>query len=69
MGVLVDQVLEVQDDRSGEIAPPPDLGVESRDTEFILGVAKTSNRVVFLLDIGGVLGVASGGESGPAPLA
>ena len=55
MGVLVDQVLEVLSIQQSQIEPPPCLGGASFDTEFILGIGKTEDRVVFLLDIGRVL--------------
>lgn len=61
MGLLVDQVLEVLSIDAASIEPVPSLGDLSVDTSFILGVGKTAERVVFLLDIGRVL---SGDEAG-----
>ena len=55
MGMLVDEVLEVFDFPSTHIEPPPNFGSGSIDTEFILGVGKQENRVIFLLDISKVL--------------
>jgi len=55
MGLLVDQVLEVLSIDAADIEATPSLGDASVDTSFILGVGKTSDRVVFLLDIGKVL--------------
>lgn len=55
MGILVDEVQEVLDIAAEEIEPPPDFGSESIETDFILGVGKSENRVIFLLDIGRVL--------------
>ena len=55
MGILVDEVMEVLNVESDQIEPPPDFGVGSIDTEFILGVGKADTRVIFLLDIGKVL--------------
>jgi len=55
MGLLVDQVLEVLSIDAGSIEATPSLGDASVDTSFILGVGKTGDRVVFLLDIGKVL--------------
>jgi len=55
MGVLVDQVLEVLSMESSQIEPPPEFGAAAVDAEFILGVGKVDQRVVFLLDIGRVL--------------
>jgi purine-binding chemotaxis protein CheW len=59
MGVLVDRVLEVLNIGAADIEPPPDLGCATAG-EFILGVGKTTHRVVFLLDIARVL---SGSEA------
>ena len=58
MGVLVDQVLEVLSIDVGQIEPPPSFGVDAMDTEFILGVGKAEDRVIFLLDIARVLSQA-----------
>jgi purine-binding chemotaxis protein CheW len=55
MGILVDQVLEVASIEAGQIEPPPSFGSDAVDTEFITGVAKAADAVVFLLDIGKVL--------------
>jgi purine-binding chemotaxis protein CheW len=55
MGLLVDQVLEVLSIDAADIEATPSLGDASVDTSFILGVGKTNDRVVFLLDIGKVL--------------
>jgi purine-binding chemotaxis protein CheW len=60
MGLLVDQVLEVLQIEPGQIEPPPSLGEAAAETQFILGVGKASDKVVFLVDIGKVLG----GEAG-----
>jgi len=62
MGLLVDQVLEVLSIDGGNIEATPNLGDSSIDTSFILGVGKTGDRVVFLLDIGKVL--AADGTTG-----
>ena len=56
MGLLVDQVLEVLSVEAQNIEATPSLGGAAADTAFILGVAKHEKRVVFLLDIGRVLG-------------
>lgn len=61
MGLLVDQVLEVLSIDASHIEATPSLGDDSIDTSFILGVGKTGERVVFLLDIGKVLGDGTGG--------
>lgn len=57
MGILVDEVQEVLDIAAEAIEPPPDFGSESIETDFILGVGKSENRVIFLLDIGRVLSI------------
>ena len=54
MGILVDQVLEVLSIDRTQIEPPPSFGADV-DLDFILGVGKTEERVVFLLDVGRVL--------------
>lgn len=59
MGILVDEVLEVLDISDDRIEPTPDFGAGSLDTDFILGVGKSERRVIFLLDIGKVLGAGS----------
>jgi purine-binding chemotaxis protein CheW len=59
MGLLVDQVLEVLQIEAGQIEPPPSLGEAAVEAQFILGIGKAGERVVFLLDIAKVLG---GGE-------
>jgi purine-binding chemotaxis protein CheW len=56
MGLLVDQVLEVLSIEGGAIEPPPQLGEAAVEAQFILGVGKAGERVIFLLDIGKVLG-------------
>jgi purine-binding chemotaxis protein CheW len=56
MGLLVDQVLEVLSIEAGAIEPPPQLGEAAVEAQFILGVGKAGERVIFLLDIGKVLG-------------
>ena len=60
MGILVDQVLEVRQIQADAIEPPPPaLGDATLDSACILGVGKTEKRVVFLLDIGRVLGASA----------
>jgi len=56
MGILVDQVLEVLSIEAAAIEPPPQLGEAAVEAQFILGVGKSGERVIFLLDIGRVLG-------------
>jgi len=55
MGILVDEVLEVLTIAAADIEPPPNFGSGAIDTEFLLGIGKTSSHVSFLLDIGRVL--------------
>lgn len=54
MGVVVDKVSEVLDISAGEIEETPSFGV-TLDTSFILGIGKTKNKVIILLDISRVL--------------
>jgi purine-binding chemotaxis protein CheW len=56
MGLLVDQVLEVLSIDAGQIEPPPALAESADEAQFVLGVGKAGERVIFLLDIGKVLG-------------
>ncbi|HUK66233.1 MAG TPA: chemotaxis protein CheW [Anaeromyxobacteraceae bacterium] len=63
MGILVDQVLEVLSIESAQIEPPPQLGEAAIESKFILGVGKAGERVIFLLDIGEVLGSAAGASA------
>ncbi len=69
MGVLVDQVLEVLSIDSDQIAPPPEIGAASLDADFILGIGKTAERVVFLLDIGRALSSAAARDVASAGIA
>ena len=55
MGVLVDRVQEVLSIEADKIEPAPSFGAGSIDSDFILGIGKTDQRVIFLLDIGRVL--------------
>jgi purine-binding chemotaxis protein CheW len=54
MGVVVDRVSEVLDIADEEIEPTPSFGIDI-DTSFILGIGKSKNKVVILLDINKVL--------------
>lgn len=54
VGVVVDKVSEVLDIEDTEIDETPSFGVDV-DTTFILGIGKTKERVVILLDIAKVL--------------
>jgi purine-binding chemotaxis protein CheW len=50
IGIIVDSVSEVSNINSGEIEEAPHLG-QDIDTNFILGLGKTKERIVILLDI------------------
>ena len=54
MGIVVDEVSEVQDIPAGEIEPPPAMGA-GMDAEYIVGMAKAKGRVIILLDIDRIL--------------
>lgn len=54
VGILVDNVSEVLNIDSADIGPPPSLGC-SMDTDFILGMAKSTDAVTILLAIENVL--------------
>ncbi len=54
MGIVVDKVLEVLNIVTENIEPPPSFGV-SVDTDFILGMGKSNQRVIILLDVSRVL--------------
>jgi purine-binding chemotaxis protein CheW len=56
MGILVDQVLEVLQIEPAQVEPTPAFGDAGTESQFILGLGKAGDRVVFLLDIGRVLG-------------
>lgn len=51
VGLLVDEVLEVRNIPPDQIEPPPQLGSDALDGDFIVGVGKAERRVIFLLDI------------------
>jgi purine-binding chemotaxis protein CheW len=55
MGVLVDQVLEVLSIDAAQIEPPPSFGQSADDIDFVLGIGKADDRVIFLIDIGRLL--------------
>lgn len=50
MGALVDEVAEVIDLKGEQIEPSPSFGT-AVSTDFLLGMGKTNNKVVMLLDI------------------
>jgi purine-binding chemotaxis protein CheW len=55
MGILVDEVVEVLGFNADQIEPAPAFGNEAIETEYIFGVGKFGQRVLFLLDIARVL--------------
>ena len=57
MGLVVDQVSEVQDILPEQIEPPPNFG-GGIDTSAVSGVGKCGKHVVLLLDIDRLLGNA-----------
>jgi len=54
MGVIVDEVAEVLEIASDQIAPAPEFG-SNVNTDFILGMGKIGQKVVMLLDADKVL--------------
>lgn len=55
MGFIVDEVDEVADISSDEIAPPPKIAHEST-SDYLTGVAKHSDRIVLLVNTAKMLG-------------
>ena len=54
IGILVDSVSEVMEIREDEIEDAPAFGAEV-NTDYILGMSKTKDKVIMLLDINRVL--------------
>jgi purine-binding chemotaxis protein CheW len=54
-GIIVDEVLEVLDISNEQVEPLPDLGSGKDNENYIMAVGKVNDRVVFLLDIDGIL--------------
>ncbi len=54
IGIIVDSVSEVLDIKSGEIEEAPSFG-QGIDTDFIMGMGKTKEQIIILLDIEEVL--------------
>lgn len=61
LGVVVDEVSDVVDISAEEIEETPSFGLDVR-TEYLLGIAKSGDRVKLLLDIDQVLHTGHGGE-------
>ena len=53
LGIIVDKVSEVMDIMNQDIVDAPTLGNEI-NTDYILGIGKSANRVILLLEIGRV---------------
>jgi purine-binding chemotaxis protein CheW len=54
IGIIVDSVSEVLDIKSTEIEEAPSFG-QGIDTDFIMGMGKTKEKIIILLDIEEVL--------------
>ena len=54
MGIIVDEVSEVLDITADQIEPSPSFGA-AVNTEFIMGMGKSAQKVVMLLDVDKVL--------------
>ncbi len=54
IGIIVDRVSEVMEIKGDEIEDPPQFG-QGIDTNFIMGLGKTKETIVILLDIAKVL--------------
>ena len=55
MGIIVDEVLEVLNIEPDDIEPPPVLSSENENSDFIMGIGKSENKVIFLLNISNIL--------------
>lgn len=65
VGILVDNVSEVLNIKSEDIGPPPAIGC-NMDTNFILGMAKSTGSVTILLEIESVLSESDFDDAGIA---
>lgn len=54
VGLIVDEVEDVQEITAESIEPPPEFGLQL-DTDFLYGIHRTDEQVVFLLDLENVL--------------
>ena len=61
MGIVVDRVSEVTDIAAEEIQDAPSFGT-TVDTDYILGIGKSVDRVKLLLDIDQVLSPDEAGD-------
>lgn len=55
VGIIVDEVLEVLDIQPENIEPTPNFGGGMTQTDCILGIGKSEERIIFLLNIQNVL--------------
>ncbi len=55
LGMMVDSVVEVLRIPEGQIEPPPPMSTGQIDTKYILGIAKTKERLIVILDLENVL--------------
>ena len=65
MGIVVDRVSEVLDITTEAIQDPPSFGANGIDTNYILGIGKSEDRVKLLLDIDKVLSTEEISEISP----
>jgi purine-binding chemotaxis protein CheW len=56
VGIVVDSVSDVLNISAEEVEPPPSLGAGT-DTSFLIGMAKSSDRLIAMLDIEKVIGI------------
>lgn len=59
LGLVVDAVSDVLNVGGTDAVPPPDLGA-GVDTSFLTGIARTGDRLVSLLNIDRLVGLAAG---------
>jgi purine-binding chemotaxis protein CheW len=62
MGVLVDEVLEVQRFTADAIQPPPEFAGAAIDIDFLQGVGMVAEAMVFLLNVDTVITLEQGHE-------
>ena len=64
IGMIVDAVTEVMRIPMSDVEPPSSV-VSSRDSDYLMGIAKTQDKMIILLDLQQVL---NGAEEAPPPL-
>jgi len=55
LGMMVDSVVEVLRIPESHIEPPPPMSTGQIDAKYILGIAKTKDRLIVILDLENVL--------------